>query len=89
MKTKLERIAEGWKKALGVSDIPPALKILANDRVAICLDCPEAVESWLSTFIGGELKRDVLGSGLGCNKCSCPLQAKAIVQDERCPLGKW
>ena len=55
----------------------------------ICMRCPHAQEQWITKLIDGILKNDELGSGIGCSLCGCPLQAKVLVEKEKCPIEKW
>jgi hypothetical protein len=81
----LKNIYEGWTKKLGIAEVSEENKELAKKRVAICVSCPNAQEKWLNTFIDGILQKDELGSGIGCGLCGCPVNAKALVIDEKCP----
>lgn len=85
----LRSIYEGWTKSLGLVKVSPENKELAKARVAICVDCPHAKEMWLKKIIDGVLKNDEQGSGIGCGKCGCPVNEKALVSGEKCPIGKW
>lgn len=85
----LNKIYEGWTKSLGLAEVTKENKILAESRVKICVECEHAKEMWLKKFIDGMLKRDELGSGIGCGICGCPVNEKALVITEECPLKKW
>lgn len=85
----LKHIYEGWSKSLGLAKVTEDEKSLALARVKICVACPHAKEMWLKTFIDGVLQRDELGSGIGCSICGCPVNEKALVKDEKCPIDKW
>jgi hypothetical protein len=85
----LKNIYEGWTKKLGLAEVSEEDKTLAKARVAICVDCPHAKEQWLTAFIDDVVQKDELGSGIGCGKCGCPVNAKALVVDEKCPDGRW
>lgn len=85
----LKHIAEGWGKSLGLIEVSDENKAMALRRVEICVQCPFAEEMWLKKFIDGMLKRDELGSGIGCTICGCPVNEKALVTDEKCPKNKW
>lgn len=85
----LRKIYEGWSKSLGLAEVTEQNKVLAESRVKICVECPHAKEMWLKKFIDGVLKRDELGSGIGCELCGCPVNEKALVIDESCPIKKW
>jgi len=85
----LKHIAEGWAKKLEVVPMTDAEKALAKERINICAVCPIAKEQWLTKFIDGILKNDELGSGIGCGICKCPINAKVLVNSEKCPLAKW
>lgn len=85
----LLKIYEGWTKSLGLQKVSEENKRLAKARVKICIECPFAVEMWLKKFIDGMLQRDIEGSGVGCSKCSCPVNEKALVTNETCPDGRW
>lgn len=85
----LKHIYEGWTKSLGLAPVSPENKLLAAVRVQICVECPHAKEMWLKKFIDGVLKKDELGSGIGCSICGCPVNEKALVNEEKCPENKW
>lgn len=85
----LANIAEGWAKHIGLMEIPVADKETAMKRVNTCLGCPHSKEQWLNKFIDGVLKKDVTGSGIGCQICGCPINQKALVPGESCPKNKW
>lgn len=85
----LKRIAEGWSKSLNLVKVSEENKQLAITRVKICVSCPHAKEMWLKKFIDGVLKNDILGSGIGCGLCGCPVNEKALVQEESCPDNRW
>lgn len=82
---KLKNIYEGWSKSLGLVEVTEENKQLALNRVKICITCPHSKEFWLKNIVDGMLKRDVLGSGIGCDLCTCPVNEKALVIDEHCP----
>ncbi|HLA53963.1 MAG TPA: hypothetical protein VK618_11675 [Flavitalea sp.] len=86
---ELRNIAEGWAKSLRLVKISQANRELAVKRVGICVECPHAKEHWLKKFIDGMLKRDEIGSGIGCELCGCPINEKALVTEEKCPDGRW
>ena len=85
----LKHIYEGWSKSLGIVEVSEENKELAKKRVAICVECPFSEEMWLKKFIDGMLQNDTLGSGIGCGKCGCPVNEKALVVSEKCPVGRW
>lgn len=85
----LQHIYEGWTKSLGLAEVSEENKKMALARVSICVKCRFAQEHWLKKFIDGALKRDKLGSGIGCTRCGCPVNEKALVIEETCPEGKW
>lgn len=88
----LGHIYEGWTKALGLVEVSEENKKLALKRVRACVDCPHAKEQWLKKIIDGVLKNDELGSGIVCTLCTCPVQQKALVIEERCPdpeVDRW
>lgn len=85
----IKNIYEGWTKSLGLAEVDEENKSLAKARVQICVECPNAKEQWLKKFIDGVLQRDELGSGIGCSKCGCPINEKALVIGETCPINKW
>lgn len=89
MTASIKNIYEGWTKSLGLANVSQENKDLAKSRVEICVVCPEAKEQWLKKFIDGALQRDELGSGIGCGVCGCPVNEKALVIGESCPLKKW
>lgn len=81
----LQFIYEGWTKKLGLANVSKENKEMAKARLAICVVCPNAQEQWLSKFIDDMLQRDELDSGIGCKLCTCPINAKALVVEEKCP----
>jgi hypothetical protein len=85
----LKYIYEGWSKSLGLVEVSEDNRVLARKRVAICVECPHAKEQWLKKFIDGMLQKDIQGSGIGCGKCGCPVNEKALVIEEKCPDGRW
>lgn len=85
----LKNIFTGWTKKLHLVETTQGEKRMALERVKICVDCPHAKEQWATKIIDGVLKNDELGSGIGCGLCGCPVQAKALVENEKCPLDKW
>lgn len=85
----LKHVYEGWTKALGLVEVSEENKTLAKKRVAICIECPHAKEQWLKKFIDGALQRDEVGSGIGCGICGCPINEKALVENEKCPDNRW
>lgn len=89
MSTTIKNIFEGWSKSLGLVDISEENKALALSRVVICVGCPYAHEQWLKKFIDGVFKKDELGSGIGCSICGCPVNEKALVIGESCPINRW
>lgn len=82
-------IASAWFKKLHLTDTSEELKVLAEKRVNVCVDCPSAKEGWLTKFVDGVLKNDELGSGIVCGVCGCPVQTKALAIESLCPLDKW
>lgn len=89
VKMNISHIYEGWSKSLGLAEVSEENKVIALNRVKICVTCPHAKEQWLKKFIDGVLQRDVLGSGIGCELCGCPINEKALVIEEFCPIKKW
>lgn len=87
--SNLLNIAEGWAKSLHLVEVSEENKKLAKERVMICVECPFSQEMWLKKFIDGFLKRDELGSGIGCSICGCPVNEKALVIEEKCPKNLW
>lgn len=91
----LKNIFEGWTKSLKLAKVSEENQRLATDRIKICIGydsgrlCEFAKEMWLKKFIDGVLKRDKLGSGIGCSKCGCPLNEKVLSLGEKCPVDKW
>ncbi len=85
----INNIFEGWTKSLGLAEVSAENKVVAINRVKICVACEHVKEMWLKKFIDGMLQRDELGSGFGCGLCSCPINEKALVESEFCPINKW
>lgn len=86
---KMQNIYEGWSKALELVKVGEENKKLAKARVEICIECPHAEEHWLKKIVAGSLQVDKVGSGIGCSLCGCPVNEKALVIDEQCPISKW
>lgn len=89
MSNKLQRIFEGWSKSLELVEVSEENKKLAQERVKICIDCEHAEEHWLKKIVSGKLQVDQLASGIGCGLCGCPVNEKALVIEEQCPISKW
>lgn len=79
---KVNHILTGWKNFLDKSEVTEAI---AKDRAQICVECPEAKQGKILTFIKDSLK-EIEGSY--CGKCSCPLSAK-VRSNDICPISKW
>lgn len=83
---KLLRIAEGWGKSLGLLEVSEENRKLSLERMKICAQCPLAEESSFLKLIRGVME-DV--PAVYCTKCGCPCNEKTLVNNEKCPLGKW
>jgi hypothetical protein len=81
MKIDFKEISVAWFNKLIHSE---DLKVLADKRLIICLECPHKKE----LFEGKEWS-------LKCNECGCPLSGKVYTpktyfhKKGSCPLGKW
>jgi hypothetical protein len=81
MKIDFKEISVAWFNKLIHSE---DLKVLADNRLIICLECPHKKE----LFEGKEWS-------LKCDECGCPLSGKVYTPNTyfhkkgSCPLGKW
>ena len=81
MKLDFKEISQAWFNSVFHS---PELKKLADERLAICLECPSKKE----IFEGKQWS-------LKCGECGCPLKGKIYTphtylnKKGSCPLGKW
>ena len=81
MSLDFKEITGAWYNKFVHTD---AMKELADNRLAICLECPFKLEG-----IKGFPFR------LRCGKCGCPLKAKVYTdktylhEDGSCPINKW
>lgn len=87
--SKFLEIAHGWYNYINSS---PSVQLLAEDRIKECDDCPERGEM---SFVAAAII-SLVGPGVHesrplyqCNKCGCPLSAKVMSPESKCPLGKW
>ncbi len=61
--------------AIGYSNLVADIKFeFTDDRIRACQQCDK--NYWI-------------GKSLWCSICKCFIPAKARVEDEKCPLGKW
>lgn len=73
---KIKNIATGYVNLVIRTDENEAL---AKSRLAFCDVCPHAVE--ILKVNGRSINK--------CNLCTCPVEVKARVPNERCDDGKW
>lgn len=83
---KIKHILIGWAKKWGLLPVSRAERKLAALRMKICVICPYSEESSFLRLINDEARYE---KTLACSKCGCPVDAKTIVVDEKCPKGKW
>ena len=83
MKIDFKEISLAWYNKIRHT---PELKVLADKRFDICLQCPSKQE--ILNIKGTEW-------ALKCGECGCPLKGKVyspntyIHPNGSCPLGKW
>ena len=53
----------------------PQIKKMAMKRAKECAKCDHIIA--------------IMGKGICCGKCFCPITAKTKVPGERCPIGTW
>lgn len=83
---KIKNILTGWGRRFGFINTPDAIKVLAEQRVAICISCKYSKPVKLLSILNGRAKR---GNELYCTQCNCPCLEKALVLAEKCPKNKW
>lgn len=76
----------GWSRKFGIIETTDELKKLTELRLKICEDCPFSKKSKALRIVNGKGKNV---SQLYCTICHCPCEEKALVVDEKCPIGKW
>lgn len=82
---KLASILTGIKNA-HVKD--PEVEKVAHKRALICSACVHAnPEHPFKKLLPNDLTE--MTTALGCDKCSCLIQAKVRSPMERCPVNKW
>lgn len=89
MLSKFLEIAHGWQNYISAN---PAVRELANRRLEECNMCPQRGEM---NIVAASVIRSVGPSSqeskpmYQCNNCGCPLAAKVMSPESRCPIGKW
>lgn len=82
----LGNIATGWARHMKLISTTEEVQKLSNERVAICGECPDAKESRVLEFFNDSAEHiDIIY----CTVCSCPCTQKSLVENEKCPKGKW
>ena len=75
----LRDIKDGWynlvKMAFG-GKVPPEVMEVAEERYAVCLECPH-----LKEIRGSKIRR--------CVQCGCAFPAVVWAPRKKCPIGKW
>lgn len=94
---KLKNILIGWMR-LGLDEfnlLSDELKELSDQRIGICTGCSLREGNSCSTEKSGkaikslEYEDEQRYKGIVYSGCGCLLDAKTLVDDEKCPLGKW
>ena len=86
MSLSLLHIAEGWAKTIGLMKISTEAKLLSEERLKICAECPVAKESKALEILKGSIEKvDIIY----CTVCHCPCHEKSMVAEETCPQNKW
>ncbi len=91
---KIKEILTGWKN-LALNKNKPQ----GEQRMSICSTCSLNVNGICSTNKSGKaVKNFTYNSNRGdelriqgkkYNGCGCPLKAKTVSPDSKCPIGKW
>jgi hypothetical protein len=83
----LSQLVEGWynltKKEFG--SIPEDLKILGEERAAVCTEC----ELYVNGICNPRKKIPHAKTGEMVSGCGCMLAAKVLCKTCECPAGKW
>ncbi len=92
-----KEIKEGFenliKSKLGL--LEKDVKLEAERRLPICLNCPLRVDDTCSRENKGKVVKTftyynkIREEGDDYNGCGCSLHAKVLSPDTKCPLGKW
>jgi len=82
----LSNIVVGWARHLELIKTPAAVQELSKTRMEACSTCPFAKESKALEFINGSAEHI---DTIYCTICKCPCHQKSLVDNERCPEGKW
>lgn len=82
----LGHIVTGWRKSMGLLDVPANQRWSSEERMKICAVCPNAKESSFLKLLKGKGHHM---AAIYCNICTCPVNEKSLVTNEYCPLGKW
>lgn len=86
MSLNLLHIAEGWAKTFGLLEMSQEEIQLAQERLNVCAECPDAKQSKVLEIIKGSMEKL---DTIYCTKCLCPCNEKVKVKNENCPLSKW
>ena len=79
MKINFSQVYEGWKNNLFPSrDMKPHIEEVANERLAICNDCPLHSKHFKTLRLDEH-----------CTSCGCTLSAKTRCLSCECPTKRW
>lgn len=83
----LVNIAVGWYRVIS-GNITAEQKAMAAQRLDACDSCPHK----LQMNAAGELLMGLVNqpdNTFYCGQCGCPLAAKVVSTDSKCPIGRW
>lgn len=83
---RIQNIAVGWGRSLGILSIPYTIETLSLKRLSICKECDKAKESKILKVLTSSIE---MVDSLQCTECGCPCLEKSLVLGEKCPLNKW
>lgn len=93
MSLNFKHIAEGWAKSIGLWNVTDDVKKLSMERMNVCAtsgenggQCEFARESNFLKLLHGSAN-DI--PAIYCSLCTCPINEKSLVTDEKCPKSKW
>jgi hypothetical protein len=86
MKVNIIHILRGWAKKWGLLPVSTAEQKLSALRLKQCNRCDLAKQSTVLKILDNSA--DWVDTAY-CTKCNCPCEAKSLVTDEYCPIGKW
>lgn len=85
--SKVKNILKGWGRKVKdkFNTLEPEIKEMSEKRLKICDPCPVRYGNTCSSKREGFHKdTNELTKG-----CGCFVDAKSMVEDEKCPLNKW